>query len=379
MSARGTAILLAAGSSLRMGFQKLTIPLCGRTALEYALLAFIRADIRDILIAVSSDTRQEAERLAGLYAMDGVHIRLVEGGDNRGDSVYRALVQAEGDVVAIHDAARCLVSPRVILDSIAGAMEHGSGVASLPLRDTVYLDEGPLPRDRLLATQTPQSFSRPRILEAYESARKAAVSATDDAAIYRLRWKEVHFTSGSPRNQKLTTPEDVPIFEALLGAHRLRSGYGEDTHRLASGRALVLGGVVIPFELGLLGHSDADVLTHAVIDAMLGAAAQGDIGSHFPDADPRYRGICSLNLLGQVRNLLCHKGYFLANLDVTVVAQQPKLAPHILPMRKNLARILGCEISRVSIKATTPEGCGPEGALLCITARCVCSLEEYAQ
>lgn len=377
MSAKVTAILLAAGTSARMGFDKLTLPLSGRAALEYSLLAFLRAGIQDILIAVSGATRREAERLARQYGGEGARVRLVDGGHSRGDSAYNALTQAEGDVVAIHDAARCLVSRAVILDSIAGALEHGSGVAALPPRDTIWLGGEALPRDALWAAQTPQSFARDRILAAYESAREGGVSATDDAAVYRLRYGEVHFTPGSPRNQKLTTREDIPLFEALLGSRVFRSGYGEDTHCLAPGRALVLGGVNIPFELGLLGHSDADVLSHAAIDAMLGAAALGDIGGYFPDTDPRYKDICSLNLLSSVKGLLWERGYLLGNLDATIIAQHPKLAPYIRQMRENLALALACEPGRISVKATTPEGCGPEGKMACITARCVCSLEEY--
>lgn len=378
MSGGVTAILLAAGSSRRMGFDKLTLPLAGRTALEYALLAFLRADVTDFLIAVSDATRPLAQSLAERYGKPGLRIRLVEGGAARGDSVYNALLLAEGEAVAIHDAARCLAEPSVILDSIAGALARGSGVAALPPRDTIWQSEtAVLERDTLLAAQTPQSFDRSRILAAYEAARQAGVCATDDAAIYRRAYGEVHFTPGSPRNQKLTTPADIALFEALLTRRACRSGFGEDTHRLVQGRALVLGGTEIPFELGLLGHSDADVLTHAVIDALLGAAALGDIGIHFPDSDPRYKGICSLELLSAVNGLLREKGYLLCNLDATIVAQRPKLAPHILAMRQNLARALCCDVARVSVKATTPEGCGPEGELVCITARCVCSLEEY--
>lgn len=378
MSGGITAILLAAGSSSRMGFDKLTLPLASRTALEYALLAFLRADVTDFLIAVSDATRPLAQALAERYGQAGVRIRLVEGGATRGDSVYNALLLAEGEIVAIHDAARCLAEPSIILDSIAGALARGSGVAALPPRDTIWQGEATvLERDTLLAAQTPQSFDRARILEAYEAARQAGVSATDDAAIYHRAYGEVHFTPGSPRNQKLTTPADIPLFEALLTRRACRSGFGEDTHRLVQGRALVLGGVEIPFELGLLGHSDADVLTHAVIDALLGAAALGDIGGHFPDSDPRYKGICSLELLSAVNGLLREKGHLLCNLDATIVAQRPRLAPYIPAMRQNLARALCCDVARVSVKATTPEGCGPEGELVCITARCVCSLEEY--
>ena len=154
-----------------------------------------------------------------------------------------------------------------------------------------------------------------------------------------------------------------------------RLGDGEDTHRLVAGRPLVLGGVTIPFHLGLLGHSDADALAHAAMDAMLGACALGDIGKLFPDTDPQYAGICSLTLLTQVLRRTLAQGYALSNLDATIVAQQPKLAPHIPAMRAKLAAAMACGQERISIKATTPEGCGPEGALESITVRCVCSME----
>lgn len=378
MSARVTAILLAAGKSARMGFDKLTLPFGGHTALEYSLLAFLRAGVEDIVIAVSPATRAHAEELARRQACENRSIRLAEGGDTRGDSVYNALLIAQGEVVAIHDAARCLVSREVILNSIAEALAQGSGVAALPVKDTIWQGDEVLRRDSLLAAQTPQSFNRERILAAYTYAREAGISATDDASLYCRVYGTVHFTQGSVRNQKLTTKEDIPLFESLLGNRPCRTGYGEDTHRLAAGRALVLGGVEIPFELGLLGHSDADALTHAAIDTLLGAAALGDIGAHFPDTDPRYKDICSLELLAAVNALLREKGFHPGNLDATIIAQQPKLAPYIPQMRESLARVLCCDVDRISVKATTPEGCGPEGALECITVRCVCSLEVEA-
>ncbi|MDY3617699.1 2-C-methyl-D-erythritol 2,4-cyclodiphosphate synthase [Agathobaculum sp.] len=156
----------------------------------------------------------------------------------------------------------------------------------------------------------------------------------------------------------------------------MRIGHGYDVHRLTEGRRLILGGVEIPYERGLDGHSDADVLTHAVMDALLGALALGDIGKHFPDTDERYRGADSIALLRHVAALIAENGYRLANLDATVLAQAPKLAPHIGQMRENLAAAIGCEASRVSVKATTEEGLGFTGAGQGIAAHCVCLLEE---
>ncbi len=374
-----SVILLAAGASSRMGQPKLALPFGGRTALEHALLAFLQVEdspVLEIILAVSPQTQDLAAGLANQYGAL-LPIRVCMGGATRGDSVFQALQLARGDVVCIHDGARCLVSWSVIQASIQAARAQGSGVAAIPCRDTLWQADGAatLPREGFCAAQTPQSFSRARLVAAYEDAQKAGVAATDDAAIYSRLYGPVTFSAGDLANQKLTVPEDIPLFATLLSPPAPRLGYGEDTHRLVAGRPLVLGGVTIPFHLGLLGHSDADALAHAAMDAMLGACALGDIGKLFPDTDPLYAGICSLTLLTQVLRCTLAHGYALSNLDATIVAQQPKLAPHIPAMRAKLAAAMACGQERISIKATTPEGCGPEGALESITVRCVCSME----
>lgn len=374
-----SVILLAAGASSRMGQPKLALPFGGRTALEHALLAFLQVEdspVLEIILAVSPQTQDLAAGLANQYGAL-LPIRVCMGGATRGDSVFQALQLARGDVVCIHDGARCLVRWSVIQASIQAARAQGSGVAAIPCRDTLWQADGAatLPREGFCAAQTPQSFSRARLVAAYEDAQKAGVAATDDAAIYSRLYGPVTFSAGDLANQKLTVPEDIPLFATLLSPPAPRLGYGEDTHRLVAGRPLVLGGVTIPFHLGLLGHSDADALAHAAMDAMLGACALGDIGQLFPDTDPQYAGICSLTLLTQVLRRTLAQGYALSNLDATIVAQQPKLAPHIPAMRAKLAAAMACGQERISIKATTPEGCGPEGALESITVRCVCSME----
>ena len=374
-----SVILLAAGASSRMGQPKLALPFGGRTALEHALLAFLQVEdspVLEIILAVSPQTQDLAAGLANQYGAL-LPIRVCMGGATRGDSVFQALQLARGDVVCIHDGARCLVSWSVIQASIQAARAQGSGVAAIPCRDTLWQADGAatLPREGFYAAQTPQSFSRARLVAAYEDAQKAGVAATDDAAIYSRLYGPVTFSAGDLANQKLTVPEDIPLFATLLSPPAPRLGDGEGTHRLVAGRPLVLGGVTIPFHLGLLGHSDADALAHAAMDAMLGACALGDIGKLFPDTDPQYAGICSLTLLTQVLRRTLAQGYALSNLDATIVAQQPKLAPHIPAMRAKLAAAMACGQERISIKATTPEGCGPEGALESITVRCVCSME----
>lgn len=277
--------------------------------------------------------------------------------------------------MVIHDAARCLVTPALIEKSIESAIAHGSGVLGVAVNDTVRnMDGEVLNREKLIMTQTPQTFAYDRIFRAYESAMEKGVFATDDCAVYELYGYKAAFVEGDMTNQKLTSRSDIAFFKAAMGAGAARVGYGEDTHALAPDRKLVLGGVEIPFTLGLLGHSDADALVHSIMDALLGAAALGDIGRHFPDTDGAYKGICSLHLLKQVDGLLRDKGFCVHHIDAVIIAQAPKLAPYIPRMQVNISDALGIEEGRVNIKASTPEHTGPEGNMECITARSVASI-----
>lgn len=363
------AVILCAGSSRRMGRDKLTIELGGKTVLRRCVEAFIAAGICDIVMAVSGVTRHEAETLAKEYGL-----RLTDGGATRGESVYNALQILDCDIVAIHDGARCLVTSDIILDSVASAAMYGSGVAAIPVRDTLWKEDEILDRANIMAAQTPQTFAFDKILAAYKKAAEEGYEATDDCALYRRMWGEARFSKGSLINQKLTLESDMELFGGICAEQR--TGYGEDTHRFKEGRKLILGGVDVPYTMGLLGHSDADVLTHAIIDGLLGAAAMGDIGKLFPDSSAQYKDICSLILLERAWDKVKGAGYSPVNIDATIIAQQPKLAPHIGAMRENIAQVLGCDTDRVSIKATTPEHTGPEGNLECITARCVCTLKR---
>lgn len=368
-----SAILLAAGSSERMrGVNKMLIAIDGLTPADRCVLAFAPfAD--EIVIAVSDSTRPAAERAAKLSP---VPVKIVEGGARRQDSVLNALRAAEFGTVAVHDCARCAVTADVIERALEAAFRTGSGCAAIAVRDTLRRSDsfGTVERGGLAAMQTPQCFDREMLLKAYAALDS---EVTDDAAIWRALYGSVTLTEGSLLNQKLTEAGDIEFFRSLAGGGRgMRVGIGEDTHRLAEGRKLVLGGVEIPFRLGLDGHSDADALAHAVIDAMLGAAALGDIGRHFPDNDPAYEGIRSIILLEKTAELLLKNGYRPANIDATVTAQEPKLASFIDPMRKNIADAIGVGIDTVSVKATTPERLGPEGNLQSITVRAVACLER---
>jgi len=227
-------------------------------------------------------------------------------------------------------------------------------------------------RSRLYLMQTPQVFAKRDITAAYEKA--GTDKNTDDCEVFISCGGEAHFCISDITNQKLTTRDDIPFFEKILEDRAMRIGIGEDTHRLCEGRRLILGGVEIDFRLGLLGHSDADVLCHAVTDAILGACALGDIGRHFPDTDPAYKGADSTKLLHDAVILVKKCGYRVSNIDATVTAQEPKLSPHIDTMRENIARAAEVDTGAVSIKATTPEHTNAEGRLECITARAVAML-----
>ena len=363
-------ILLSGGSSERMGFNKLIAPLGGSTALERSATLLWESGCDRLVVAVTPDTRPAAEALDLPLPMT-----FCEGGSTRGGSVRNALRAANGqpgDIAVIHDAARCFQTRAAVRAAIESARENGSGVASLAMADSVFERDGQRPLDRsgLVRTQTPQAFRFEQILAAYEEAGDRG--ATDDAALYARFVGPVTFTPGSELGRKLTTPEDWAWARSMVSIPR--TGTGFDTHVLAQGRKLILGGVDIPFEKGLLAHSDGDVLLHALMDALLGAAGLGDIGHLFPDKDPRYENISSRVLLREVAARLRAGGFTVAHVDATVIAQRPKLAPHFPQARRNIAEDLDIPLDRVSLKATTTEGMNDEGRGLCISAQAVATI-----
>ncbi|MCM1333901.1 MAG: 2-C-methyl-D-erythritol 2,4-cyclodiphosphate synthase [Eubacterium sp.] len=383
-----TAILLAAGSATRMnGANKQLLCLGGVPVLIRAALAFEKcAEIAEIVISAREADREEITALCREYGITKL-TKLIAGGATRAESAARAFREiGEGaEFVAIHDGARPFVTSELIRAVIRAAEETGAAIPALAVKDTIKRAENGTvaetpDRAALYAAQTPQVFRR-SLYEKMLTLGDGAV--TDDSALAERLGVKVKLAEGDPRNIKLTTPDDLTVGEALLPPKKeqeqqkkkppLRIGHGYDVHRLVARRRLVLGGVAIPYERGLLGHSDADVLAHAVMDALLGALALGDIGKHFPDTDPAYEGADSLALLRRVAALVRAEGYRLSNLDATVSAEQPKLAPHIAEMRENLAAACGVSPDRVSVKATTEEGLGLKGEG--IGATCVCLLE----
>lgn len=343
--------------------------LAGRPLLTYALSTFRAHPGVTEIILVAGEAEMDRARAVIATGPPGLTEKVVTGGAARRDSVWQGLreVSAGTDIVLIHDAARPFVSHRVIADCIAAVRRYGAAVVARPLADTLkrVSPEGhvtaTLNRDEFWGAQTPQGFRLPLLLAAYTRALAEDWQVTDDAAVVERAGHRVHLVEGDMMNFKVTRPEDLALAERLL-AGPPRVGMGYDVHRLAPERALVLGGVTVPHALGLLGHSDADVLTHAIMDAMLGAAALGDIGQHFPDSDARYRGVSSLMLLGEVAARVRDAGYRPVNVDAVVAAQAPRLAPHIDAMRGLLAEALALAVDQVSVKATTTEGLGFIGA-----------------
>lgn len=379
-------VLLAGGSGSRMGSNcnKVLLPLHGETVISRSARAF--SGVVDGMVVVSRHEDEAAIRavFATTNAFSGP-LTFAIGGDTRQASVWSGLCALPKEVthVLIHDGARCLVDEDTIRRAMQSAERCGSGVAAIPAVDTIkQVDKdwrvaSTPDRTALCTVQTPQAFQVELIRRAHLSAQAEGFQGTDDASLVERFGLTVQLTLGNRRNIKLTTPEDMAMAQAMLNDFpALRVGQGYDVHRLVEGRALILCGVKIPHTLGLLGHSDADVALHALMDAMLGAAALGDIGKHFPDTDERYRGISSMKLLSHVVNLLKENHLRVANADVTIVAQKPKLLPYIPQMRENVATALSLPLSRVNVKATTTERLAFEGREEGISAQAVCLLQE---
>lgn len=387
MSIIVSAVVVAAGSSTRMGFDKLSFDLGGITVLERSILALDASTLIDELVLVAGANepfvRQAAQRCTK-------PVQVVQGGATRAESAANGVRAARGAIVAIHDAARPFVSTKVIADAVLPVLQGCPMAApAVPVKDTVKQAAFPgdgktVPpgcmvqntpdRSTLFAVQTPQCCSRRiylNILSALDA--ETAAKVTDDCSLFELAGLPVQLTQGDYANIKITTKEDLPVAEKEKA---MRIGHGYDVHRLVEGRPLIMGGVNIPYEKGLLGHSDADVLAHAVMDAVLGAAALGDIGKHFPDTAAEWKGADSLKLAQAVAALVKEKGYRVVNIDSTILCQKPKLAPHIPAMRANLAAAFGMMVDDVSVKATTEEKLGFTGEGLGIAAHAVALLER---
>ena len=315
-------------------------------------------------------------------------IHIVQGGERRQDSVANAFarVSASAELILIHDAARPMVSADLIGRTIDAAAEHGAAIAALQATDTVKRGNADrvivdtLPRTEIFLAQTPQVFRASVLRDALALARTSA-DATDEAMLAEQAGHHVRLVEGDSRNMKITTPADLESAERALRAApaTLRVGNGYDLHRLVAGRPLILGGVTIPFDKGLDGHSDADAVCHAVTDAVLGAIGAGDVGRHFPDTDPEWKGANSIVLLMRAADIVRGAGYAVGNVDVVVIAQRPKLVPYVDAMRASLAKALGIDAAQVSVKGKTNEGVDATGAGEAIAVHAValvCRVQE---
>lgn len=369
-----SAVILAAGDSARMGEDKLFLDLLGVPVLARTLLSFEQCDyISEILVVTKPEKIEAVARLCEEHGI-GKATKILSGGQVRSESSLAGVseINPRADIVLIHDGARPLVSAELIEELIHAAALHKAAAPALPVSDTLKTAHkgvvtGTPDRSSTFAVQSPQAFMPELIKGALTYALTHELAVTDDCSAAEALSIPVHLIGGEAENVKITTATDLILAESILkkrgrevGAPRVGQGY--DVHRLVSGRPLILGGVKIDFEgRGLLGHSDADVLTHAVMDALLGAAGLGDIGRLFPDTDPEYAGISSLTLLDRVKERLDLLGLRVGNIDCTLVAQRPKIAPYREEMARNLASRLGCDPERVNVKATTQEGLGFAG------------------
>lgn len=382
---RMTALLVAAGSGSRAGggLPKQYRDLGGKPLLVRAIEGLQRAGIADVMVVIGAGQEALYREAVGDRPLPSP----VVGGAERQDSVRSGLEALAGDgapgAVFIHDAARPFLPATVVerlragLAGADGAVPVLSVVDSLAQADSALGD--PVSRDGLVRVQTPQAFRFPAILAAHRSWRGAAT--TDDAQVARAAGLRVAAVAGDPALEKLTHEADFERAEArLASAMTSRVGMGFDVHAFASGEELWLGGIRVPHERGLKGHSDADVLLHALTDALLGAIGAGDIGDHFPPADPQWRGASSSLFVEHARALIEARGGRIDHVDVTLVCEAPRLAPHREAMRASVAGLLRLAPTRVSIKATTTERLGFTGRGEGIAAQAVATVrlpEEY--
>ena len=384
-----TAIIAAAGESRRLGaaLPKQLLEIGGRTILERSVAAFAGHDrVNEVIVVLpASLAAAPPEWLTASRPAPGV--RIVAGGERRQDSVANAFdrVPAHSDVVLVHDAARPFVSTELISRAIDAAAEYGAAIVALPVRDTVKRVEaagghpvitGTIPRETIYLAQTPQAFRRD-VLRAAVALGRSGVDATDESMLAEQAGHRVHVVEGDPKNVKITTPGDLEAARQGLrseGGGRVGTGY--DLHRLVDGRPLIIGGVTIPCDKGALGHSDADVVCHAVIDAVLGAACAGNVGQHYPDTDPQWKGASSIAMLRDALGHVTGRGLAVENVDVTVVLERPTIAPFIPEIRTSLADALGVDPERISVKGKTNEGVDAVGRGEAIAAHAVALLRS---
>ena len=368
------AIIPAGGSGRRLkaALSKQYLMLDKLPVLVHTLRVFQQTTAIDqvILVVPENDIAFVRDEFIQEYCLTKV-ANIVAGGAERQDSVRNGMAAIEDkcDVAVIHDGVRPFVTQGMIQQVVAATRSNQAASIGVKAKETIKQTEDndlvvkTLPRQHLWQTQTPQAFHFDILQKAYAAAERDNFYGTDDASLVERIGVSVKMLAGSYENIKITTPEDLIFAESLLksriGVERqMRNGFGYDSHRLVKDRKLVLGGVEIDFDKGLLGHSDADALIHAICDALLGAAGLGDIGRHFPDTDPAYLGISSMILLDHVNKLIKAEGFAVNNIDATVIMEKPKLMPFVEQIVTGIAGVLKTRETDINIKAKTNEGMG---------------------
>ena len=371
-----TALIVAAGKGERLGgaTPKQFLPIAGKPLLRWAVESLIHHPaIRAVRVVIGQGQAGKAEA-----ALEGLNVgNLIEGGAERADSVRAGLTSVDGDAVLVHDAARPFCPPDVV-DRLLAPLEFFEGAAPvLPVGDTLarigeQLD-GPVDRSGLARVQTPQAFRLEALRQAYGAWNGPA--PTDETTVLRAAGMRVAAVEGDPALDKITTTADFRRAEQWLAGRLVpRTGMGFDVHAFAGEGPVMLGGIAVPHSRGLAGHSDADVVLHAITDAVLGAAGLGDIGEHFPPSDPQWKGASSDRFLIHAIALVRAEGAILDHIDCTIIAEEPKVRPYRAAMRTRIAEIAGLAVGQVSIKATTTEGLGFTGRREGIAAQAVASL-----
>jgi 2-C-methyl-D-erythritol 4-phosphate cytidylyltransferase/2-C-methyl-D-erythritol 2,4-cyclodiphosphate synthase len=371
-----TALIVAAGKGERLGggLPKQYRMIGGKPLLRWAVEPFLRhSAIKDVRVVIGVGQDQLAAA-----SLDGLAVgALIEGGTERADSVRAGLGSVGSDAILIHDAARPFC-PSDVIDRLVASLEFHDGAAPVvPVGDTLsrageQLDE-PVDRANLVKVQTPQAFRTEALRTAY--AKWSGASPTDETSVLRAAGMSVAAIAGDPALDKLTSPEDwVRAEQWLAGVLVPRTGMGFDVHAFAGDGPVMLGGVEIPHPRGLCGHSDADVVLHAITDAVLGAAGLGDIGEHFPPSDPQWKGASSDLFLAHAASLLRERGAILDHVDCTIIGEEPRIGPWRDAIRSRIAAILGVEVNQVSVKATTTDGLGFTGRREGIAAQAVANI-----
>jgi len=366
---RIVAAVLAAGQSERFGADKLSVPLGGKPLWRWSFDTFLRHPRVDGVGLVVSEEKLDWHVPEAEF--------VIQGGSHRQESSRLAVERAEADIVLLQDAARPFVDEAVITRVIEAVERTGAAAPAVAVADTLRIASPAgyelLDRSKTLAMQTPQGGRKEILLEAH---RRAAIVYTDEMALVEAIGKPCEIVEGALSNFKITTQDDLERARAIVNRVEVRTGIGYDVHRFSSdpSRPLMLGGIEFAGHPGLEGHSDADVVVHAVVDALLGAAGLGDIGWHFPNTDPRWRGEPSATFLAHARDLLADGGWSVSNLDITMIAESPRAMPKAAEIRAALAAALNVDPGRVNFKATTNEGLGSLGRSEGIAAYAVATL-----